>query len=346
MDKQMMHSFKKIAIFRALQLGDMLCAIPAIRAFKAAYPQTAITLIGLPWARDFIERYPAYFSDFIPFPGAPGLPEQPYDADLFIQYLKLIKEEAFDLVIQMQGNGLITNPLVAMSEAGRVAGYCGKGLYCPDEETFMPYPEDLPEIKRHLLLMKFLGAASQGEHLEFPALPEEETEYAALAKEVQLQPQQYVCVHPGARDIKRWWPPEKFAAVANEIADRGYQIVFTGTIQEAGVIEEALQYMRFPAVNLVDRTSLGVLALLIKNARMLLSNDTGVSHVATAMKTPSVVIFLTSEPARWGPLDRERHFIILPEESENIEYVKDRAMQMLQWRCRQERETDKVPFKV
>lgn len=341
-----MHGFKKVAIFRALQLGDMLCAIPAIRAFKTAYPQTAITLIGLPWAKDFVERYPAYFSDFIPFPGFPGLPEQPYSADLFIPYLKRMKKEAFDLIIQMQGNGLITNPLVEMFEADRVAGYCGKGLYCPDENSFMSYPEDVPEIKRHLLLMSFLGAAPQGDHLEFPVLPREETAYAALAGEVPLKPQQYVCVHPGARDMKRRWSSDKFAAVANEIADRGYQIVFTGTIQEAGVVEEVLQHMRFPVLNLAGRTSLGVLALLIKNARMLLSNDTGVSHVATAMKTPSVVIFQTSDPARWAPLDQERHLIILPEESNKIEYVKDRAMQVLQRSSKQAFEIDKIPFKV
>ncbi len=52
------------------------------------------------------------------------------------------------------------------------------------------------------------------------------------------------------------------------------------------------------------------MALLLANARLLFSNDTGVSHVAAAFQTPSVILFTASDPNRWRPLDHHLHRII------------------------------------
>src|SRR5690606_34562089 len=65
--------------------------------------------------------------------------------------------------------------------------------------------------------------------------------------------------------------------------------------------------MRSPAVNASGETSLGVAAALLERAALLVTNDTGISHLAAALGTPSVVVFLASDPERWAPLDRERH---------------------------------------
>ena len=65
-----------IAIMRSLPgVGDLLCAVPAWRSLRAALPKAHVTLIGLPWARTFVERFSKYLDNFLEFPGYPGIPE-------------------------------------------------------------------------------------------------------------------------------------------------------------------------------------------------------------------------------------------------------------------------------
>ena len=100
---------ERIAIFRALMLGDMLCAIPALRALRGTCPAAQITLIGLPWARSFVERFSQYFDEFVEFPGFPGLPEREFDTRRFPDFLKVVQSLRLDWVVQMHGSGSIVN---------------------------------------------------------------------------------------------------------------------------------------------------------------------------------------------------------------------------------------------
>ena len=115
---------KKIAVFRALQLGDMLCAIPALRALHYAYPEAEITLLGLAWAQSLVDRFPNYIHKFKHFPCYPGLPEQKLDVKAFAKFLLEVQKEEYDLVLQMQGNGSIVNPMVELFGAKYTAGFC------------------------------------------------------------------------------------------------------------------------------------------------------------------------------------------------------------------------------
>jgi len=88
-----LQNIHKIAVFRALHLGDMLCTIPAIRALRKAYPNATITLLGLPWAEPFTQRFSHYFNHFIHFPGCMGLPEQLYNEAQLHSFIKQIKKK-------------------------------------------------------------------------------------------------------------------------------------------------------------------------------------------------------------------------------------------------------------
>ena len=301
---------RRVVILRALQLGDLLCAVPAWRALRAALPEAEIVLIGLPWARDFARRFKHYIDDWIEFPGYPGLPERQPELEAIPEFIGLLQRGHWDLALQMHGNGSIVNPLVEVFGARLSAGFYRPGEYCPDPQHFMVYPEGIPEIHRHMELMEFLGIPLQGDGLEFPLNDEDERALHAVPGARELMPGEYACIHPGSRAANRRWSPRQFAAVADALAGRGLRVVLTGSAEEQELAETVAETMRAPALNLAGRTSLGALGVLVRDARLLVSNDTGVSHVAAALRVPSVVIFGASDPKRWAPLNRRLHRVV------------------------------------
>jgi len=316
---------KKIAIFRALQLGDMLCIIPAMRALRCAYPTAHITLLGLPWAISFTERFNSYFDDFIHFPGFPGLPEQSFDAKTTTVFLSAMQGQ-FDLLLQMQGNGTVINPLMELFGARYTGGFFTPNDY-KNNDFFVAYPDYGPEPERHLRLTEHLGMANQGDYLEFPISDQDNTEYNDL--NLPLVKNEYVCIHPGSRGSWRQWPTQHFAAIADYCATQGYTVVLTGTAGEQGIVTEVINAMQYPAINTAGTTSLGAMGVLIKNARALISNCTGVSHMASAFKTPSVVISMDGEPERWGPIDKSTHCTIDWLTTPDFEFVMKQTQNLL-----------------
>lgn len=114
-------------------------------------------------------------------------------------------------------------------------------------------------------------------------------------------------LHCGAKSHSRRWPPERFAALAAQLAADGHDVVITGGPQERGLAARIAREAGVPAL-----TSLGLLELLalVADARLLISGDTGVAHVASAYATPSVVLFGPVAPATWGPPRHARHVVL------------------------------------
>lgn len=300
---------QRIAVFRALQLGDMLCVVPALRALRAAAPQAHITLIGLPWASSFVRRYHRYLDELLVFPGCPGFPEQPARLHEMPGFLAEAQGRRFDLAVQLHGSGAVSNPLTVLLGAKRNAGFHAPGQYCPEPAAFIHWDEREHEVLRYLRLMDHLGAPAQGEHLEFPLTDDDHASLRRSHADLPA-PGSYVCIHPGARMLTRRWLPQRFAEVADRLAASGMKIVLTGSPDEAEVVQAVHGAMRMPALNLCGRTDLGGLAALLAQARLVVSNDTGISHVAAAVATPSVIVSCGSDPGRWAPLDSARHRLI------------------------------------
>ena len=300
----------RVVVFRALMLGDLLCATPALRALRQGLPGARLSLVGLPWARALAARLDMV-DEFIPFPGWPGLTEVPApDLRVLSVFLAQLQSRGFDLAVQLHGSGSVVNPLVAAFGARQLAGFADAQAWVPpgEEERFAPWPAQGTEVERLLGLTDHLGLPRRGQQLDFPLQPRDREAARALLAPLRGQP--YAVVHAGAQLPSRRWGDERFAAVADALAAEGLAVVLTGTAVEAGLTARVAQAMHAPALDLAGRTDLWTLGAVVDDAALVLCNDTGLSHVAAALRTPSVVVSSGGDAARWAPADRARHRVL------------------------------------
>jgi ADP-heptose:LPS heptosyltransferase len=205
-----------------------------------------------------------------------------------------VRARGFDLALQMYGANRAAVEVSAGIGARRTGGFLVHGDSAPDAATWIPYPENEHEIGRHLRLMGHLGADSDDAALAFPIGPQDDPGELAAAR----LPASYALVHPGATSPSRRWPPERFAAVGDALAARGLAVAVIGRSDERATAGSVAAAMRAPCLDLCGQTDLGGLAALLRGAALLVGNDSGPAHLAAALGTSSVTVFLSGDPAR------------------------------------------------
>lgn len=219
-----------------------------------------------------------------------------------------MRARRFDLALQLHGSGNVVNPLVAGLGARAAAGFATPGT-AAGLALAVPWPTHGSEIERCLAVTDGLGAGREGLGLDFPLLASDREAASRLLEEAGVRGR-FAIVHPGSQLPSRRWAPERFAAVADALAEQGLTVAITGTIDEkplARAVQAAASHVH---VDLCGRTATPwTLGALVDAAALVVSNDTGVSHVAAALSTPSVIVASGSEVHRWAPLDRRRHHV-------------------------------------
>jgi ADP-heptose:LPS heptosyltransferase len=298
----------KIAVFRALYLGDFICATPALSALRARYPRAKLTYIGLPWTAEISNRFD-FIDTFESFPGFPGLPETPFDPPRTFRFLERMRAEKFDLAIQLHGSGQVSNWFAGALGARETIGYRRDEEADPRLDRSLPWREDESEIRRWLRLVALVGAGAS-DRVRFPFTDAESEQAADLLGEAPCGGPR-IGLHPGAKLPSRRWPIDRFVRLGKLLArSTNATFVLTGTESERSLTSWLRSQLATPVLDLTGRTDLGTLAAVIGRLDLLVTNDTGASHMAAATSTPSVVLFGPSEPRRWAPLDSNRHHVI------------------------------------
>jgi len=294
---------KKIAVLRALVMGDMIFILPALESLHKAYPEAEIIYIARPWAVDFVMGRLPYIHRVVGIrPSAEdyediGFLIHPEDAEWFFPQMR---DEHFDMAIAMQGGGKNSNPFLRRMEARVSIGSREAGAIALDR--WIPYDYYQNDIIRNLDLAALAGAAPVGWSPRLPILPSDREAARPILEKIDKP---YVVLHSGARDIRRMWPPERFAVLADQIKrEMGMEIVLTGSAVDEKTAFQVENAMQETALNLSHRLALPALVGVLANARLVISNDTGVLHLGLAVGARAVGLYWSEYISKSLPLSR------------------------------------------
>ena len=122
-------------------------------------------------------------------------------------------------------------------------------------------------------------------------------------------PEAFVHMHPASRWQFKCWPAERNAELADRLAAEGHRVVLTSAPEETGFIGEIAGRMKSEPLNLAGKLSLKELGALTRRAKLFIGVDSMPMHLASAMGTPTVVLFGPSGENEWGPWGVERRII-------------------------------------
>ena len=266
---------------RALGLGDLLTAVPALRALADAYPDHR-RVLAAPAELEPLARLSGALDAV-----APTAPLAPLAPEL----------EGADVAVNLHGRGPDSHRVLLAARPRRLVAFAHADV---EQTADAPrWREQEHEVARWCRLLEESGIPADASRLDLAAPAERPPEGAVGA----------TVVHPGSAFAARRWPADRWAAVARHEARGGRRVVITGSRREAGLARHVARLAGLPASSvLAGATDLTGLAAVVAGAGRVVCCDTGVAHLATALRTPSVILFGPDSPARWGPpRDRPWH---------------------------------------
>jgi ADP-heptose:LPS heptosyltransferase len=272
-----------VVSLRALGLGDLLAAVPALRAVRRAFG-----------AHRHLLAAPAALAPLAELSGAvdgvvDARPLRPLPAVL----------HGADVLVNLHGRGPQSHLVALASGPGRLVAFAHPDV--PRSRGGPVWRPDEHERARWCRLLTESGIPADPTDLRLPPPPVPPPPQAVGA----------TVVHPGAAAPARRWPPERFAEVARAERRQGRPVVVTGSAAEEPLARAVAAEAGLPPdAVLAGRTDLIGLAASVAAARRVVSGDTGVAHLAVAFGTPSLTLFGPIPPDQWGPPLGDRHRVL------------------------------------
>jgi len=287
------------------QMGDMVCATPALRAIRETWPDAELALVTAPVNVEVVLHNP-HLDHVMNFDR-----KMWRNPIRFFQFLGRLRNYRADVAFVLSSVSFsVTSAVIALVSGARyvVGGDSAPFGWDISRHAFsleMPSVliQETHTVEHNLMPLRAIGITT--DDLSTVVVPSpEETAYARrILSDLEMTPG-FWAIHPGAGKKQNIWPAERFAEIAAKVVAIGDKILILHGPADAGPLGELtglLQDEIGSGVKVAPQCPVGVGAALLNLADRFLCNDTGVMHMAGALGVPTVALFGSTDPALWKP---------------------------------------------
>jgi len=300
---------QRILFIRLDHIGDLVNSIPALKLLKKIWPTAFLTIVIGKWGKEIVKNCP-YIDEILVYPTnnkwhLRGEKDKCVILRQFLLFFKL-RLRKYDLAIDPCGWPETYKILYMSGAKVKIAHDYGRWDFhhnvilrrVPDNDGI-----GLPERKRVINLLKQIGIKSNDDPLPELWLDNEEKQRAEFFLETHgLKGRKVIGLHPGAPWPPRRWMIDRFAEIADRIAQK-YKwtiLIFAGPGEEE-LIEQFSKHVKIAEYVPVVGKNLREFMAIVSKCHLFICNDSGPMHIAVALRIPTVAIFGPGGVARWAP---------------------------------------------
>jgi lipopolysaccharide heptosyltransferase I len=296
---------RKILIVKPSSLGDIVHSLPFLNVMRTCFPDAQIHWVVAKGFEGLLEGHPMIDRLLVINKDAWKKISCARDTINEIRELfRALKRERYDLVIDLQGllrSGIISKATGAPLRIGFHEAREGSRVFYTHKVVG---GKDIHAVERYLRIAEFLG--DKVSDISFPLPPAESLSPLNIQHPTFKIDEPYVVLVPGARWKTKRWPPEKFGRLSSMLP---VQSVIAGGKSDTDIAEEIVSLSGGKAMSLAGKTDLKDLGEIMRNARFVVSNDSGPMHIAAALGIPVFAVFGPTDPKRTGPYGKGHSII-------------------------------------
>jgi heptosyltransferase III len=274
-------------------IGDFIMTLPAVGALRERWPDAHIEILGYPHIAELAHK--RYYADAVRSIDAKAMagffvPRGVLDPAL-VEYFK-----GFNVVISY-----LFDPDRIFSNNVRACGV-------KQVIDASPRPEKTHAAQHYCRPLESLAIYVEAPH---PRIQPNESDYEAASNFLKMAGREpLVAIHPGSGSEKKNWPVEKFAALARWLIDElaAQLLIIRGEADEQAA-QKLVELLGTRPITMAQGLKLVELAAVLERCVLFLGNDSGITHLAAAVETPTVAVFGAASSPIWEPLGKHTRVV-------------------------------------